>query len=104
MTSANVDELIAAERKRAAERIAKIRRAAAAEQRKVNAKVVDLLREEHSDLYEDLTARARNALESDRAARSRRAKSSSTRVISNDAPTHRLPDEPLGEVEGSWSA
>ena len=104
MTSANVDELIAAERKRAAERIAKIRRAAAAEQRKVNAKVVDLLREEHSDLYEDLTARARNALESDRAARSRRAKSSSTRVISNAAPMHRLPNEPLGEVEGSWSA
>ena len=104
MTSANVDELIAAERKRAAERIAKIRRAAAAEQRKVNDKVVDLLREEHSDLYEDLTARARNVLESDRAARSRRAKSSSTQVVSNAAPTHRLPDELLGEVEGSWSA
>lgn len=70
----HLDELIAAERKKANAKIAKLRRAAAVEQRKVDEKVVELLRERQSDLYERLAADARRALATEKDERSKRAK------------------------------
>ena len=75
-STTHLDELIAAERKKANARIAKLRRAAAVEQRKLDEKVVDLLRERQSDLYERLAAEARRALAAEKDERSKRAKGS----------------------------
>lgn len=72
----HLDELIAAERKRANERIGKLKRAAAAEKRKVDTRVVDLLRETEPDLYERLAREAAEALAAEKAKRSKRAKAS----------------------------
>jgi len=73
MSTTNLDELIEQERRRASERIAKLKRAAAAEQRKVHEKVVELLRERHADQYERLIAEAGLALAAEKDARSKRA-------------------------------
>ena len=58
----NLDELIEQERRRASERIAKLKRAAAAEQRRVDARVVELLREQKPDLYDRLAREAAEVL------------------------------------------
>lgn len=73
-TTTHLDDLIAAERKRANARIARLRRAAAAEQRKVDEKVVALLRDRHSEHYERLATEARRALATEKDQRSKRAK------------------------------
>ena len=83
----NLEELIAAERERANERIAKLKRAAAAEQRKVDARVVDLLRLTEPDLYERLAREAVDALAREKAKRSKRAK----------AAAEPSPAEPVGD-------
>lgn len=70
----NLDELIEQERRRASERIAKLKRAAAAEQRRVDARVVELLREQKPDLYDRLAREAAEVLAADKATRSSRAK------------------------------
>ena len=70
----NLDELIAAERAKAKARIAKLRAAAAAEQRKIDAKVIALLMEQEPDLYARLSGEARAALDAEKAERSRKAK------------------------------
>ncbi len=75
-STTHLDELIAAERKKANARIAKLRRAAAIEQRKVDEKVVGLLRERHADQYGRLAAEARRALDAEKDERSKRAKGS----------------------------
>ena len=61
-TTTHLDDLIAAERKKANARIAKLRRAVAAEQRKVDEKVLELLRERQFEHYERLATEARRAL------------------------------------------
>lgn len=73
-TTTNVDELIEQERRRASERIAKLKRAAAAEQHRVDAKVVELLKEQKNDLYDRLAREAEDALDAEKAKRSKRAK------------------------------
>lgn len=72
-TNTHLDELIKAERAKANAKIAQLRRAAAAEQRKVHEKVVELLRERHADQYERLVAEAGLALAAEKDARSKRA-------------------------------
>lgn len=57
-----LDAEIAKARKQAADRIAKLKRDAAAEQKKIDAKVIELLREQEPDLHERLTRAAVNAL------------------------------------------
>lgn len=69
-----LEALIAAEREKANARIAKLRREAAAEQRRVDAKVVELLRAQKKDLYDRLSTEARAALDAEKAERSARAK------------------------------
>lgn len=73
-TTTNLDELIEQERRRASERIAKLKRAAAAEQRRIDAKVIDLLRDEKPDLYDRFSREAADVQEAERAKRSSRAK------------------------------
>lgn len=73
-TTTNLDELIEQERRRASERIAKLKRAAATEQRRIDAKVIDLLRDERPDLYDRLSREAADVQEAERAKRSSRAK------------------------------
>ena len=85
----NLDELIEQERKRAAARIAKLKRVAAAEQRRIDAKVICLLREQQGDLYDLLAREAADALAAEKARRSSRAKaaaSTSTDVSAESAP------------------
>lgn len=89
----HLDELIAAERKRANERIAKLKRAAAAEQRKVDAKVVDLLRDQEPDLYGRLAREAGDTLVAEKAKRSKRAKASAE-------PTDPVPGEAAAQADG----
>lgn len=96
----NLDELIEAERKRAAERITKLRRAAAAEQRRIDERVVALLSEQKPDLYRRLEAEAANALAEEKAMRSSRAKKPASRTSSSSPLLDRpvLPaDEHAGE-------
>lgn len=76
----NLDDLIDAERKRASEKIAKLKRAAADEQRRVDERVVALLREDKPELYESLATRATDALAAEKAKRSRRAKAAASPV------------------------
>lgn len=84
----HLDELIAAERAKANARIAKLRRDAAAEQGKVDAKVVVLLAEQQPNLYARLSSEARAALDAEKAERSRKAKAKAA------APSA----EPVGEA------
>lgn len=72
--STNIDELIAQERRRTANRIAKLKRAAAAEQRRIDAKVVELLRDQHGDLYDRLTQLSAGYLRAERSKRAKRAR------------------------------
>lgn len=69
--TANLDAEIAKARKQAAERIAKLKREAAAEQKKIDAKVIELLREQEPALHERLS---RSAVEVLAAARTRNTK------------------------------
>lgn len=83
----NLEKLIKAERKKAAAKIAKLKRDAAAEQRKVDAKVVLLLREQKPDLYASLEGAARAALDAERAQRSRKAKRAATELAAETVST-----------------
>lgn len=88
-TNTTLDDLIEHERRRASERIAKLKRAAAAEQRRVNARVIELLREQEPDLYDQLSIEAREALVEEKSKRSSRAKKAtkpSSVLHQEDAP------------------
>ena len=74
----HLDELIAEERRKANARIAKLRKQAEAEQRRVDAEVIVLLRNQMPDVYERLTAEAADALAAEKAQRSSRAKKATT--------------------------
>ena len=95
--STHLDELIAAERAKANLRIAKLRKQAAEEQRKVDAKVVELLKELHRETYDEWAERARAALDAEKAERSRKAKASaaasSAEPVPEAADTHEHSEE-----------
>lgn len=84
--TSNLDELIEQERRRAAERIAKLKRAAAAEQKRVDARVIELLKAQKPDLYGRLSAEARAALDAEKASRSARAKGRTSTEQGDPAP------------------
>lgn len=87
-TTTNLDALIEQERRRGSERIAGLKRVAAAEQRRIDAKVINLLRDQDPDLYDQLTGEARDALAAEKARRSSRAKkvvAGSTTVVAGTA-------------------
>lgn len=74
MPMTNRDAEIAKTKKLANARIAKIKRAAAAEQRAIDEKVVELLREQDGFLYDRLAAEATDAFTKARELRSQRAR------------------------------
>ncbi|MCT2995280.1 hypothetical protein EFN10_03920 [Propionibacterium freudenreichii] len=101
--STHLDELIAAERAKANARIAKLKHDAAAEQRRVDAKVVEVLKEHHADVYDNLAAQVRELIAAEKAKRSAKAKratdSSASEPITQaaDAPEH------SEEVRQAWN-
>lgn len=99
----NLDELIAAERKRANERIAKLKRAAAAEKRRVDTRVVDLLRETEPDLYERLACEAGDALAAEKAKRSKRARASAEPSPVESVGDGGSPDDDAQETRQPWT-
>ncbi|WP_182141966.1 hypothetical protein [Schaalia sp. JY-X169] len=90
----HLDELIAAERAKANARIAKLKRDAAAEQRRVDARVVEVLKEHHVDVYDNLAAQARGLIAAAKAKRSAKAKRAAEEPAARpvapaaDAPEH----------------
>lgn len=101
--TSSLDELIEQERRRAAERIAKLKRAAVAEQRRIDARVVELLREQKPDLYNILAREATDALASEKEKRSRRArKASSPSPDVLDGAVSQVAEQ-VSEEETSWN-
>ncbi|MEZ2189418.1 hypothetical protein [Corynebacterium sp. CCM 9204] len=101
--TSNLDELIAAERAKANARIAKLRKQAAAEQRKVDTKVVELLKEHHRVSYEELVEQARAVLDAEKAERSRKAKASTAAISAEPASEVGNSSEKSDEVGQSWN-
>lgn len=98
-TTTNLDELIEQERRRASERITKLKRAAAAELRRIDGKVIDLLRDQSPDLYDRLSEEAADALEAEKAKRSRHAKNAASSSGSvNDGAASQTVDAEHEEV------
>ena len=99
----NLDDLIDAERKRAALKIAKLKRVAAEEQRRVDERVVPLLREDKPELYESLATRATDALAAEKAKRSLRAKTAASPVPTVLSPSVPQASEHAREEAASWN-
>ena len=76
--TAQLDAEIAKARKQAAERIAKLKREAAAEQKKIDAKVIDLLRGREPELYQGLVEEAMQILADGRGRSARTNRNSAT--------------------------
>lgn len=101
--STHLDELIAAERAKANARISKLRKQAEAEQRKIDAKVVELLKEQHRESYEKLVERASAALVAEKAERSRKAKSAVLRPAAQPVSEVADTTEQCEGVRQSWN-
>ena len=74
MPNTHLEAEIAKAKKQAADRIAKLKRAAAAEQRAIDAGVIALLRERYATIYQQLADESVDALVAARAKRSNRAR------------------------------
>ena len=77
---------IAKAKKQAAERIAKLKREAAAEQKKIDAKVIELLRDRQHDLYEGLVRDAMDALAAVKAKSSKGVRRAAPTIYSEQRP------------------
>lgn len=102
-TTTNLDELIDQERRRASERIAKLKRAAATEQRRIDEKVINLLRDQSPDLYDRLSEEAVDTLEAEKAKRSRRAKKAASSSGSANDWTASQSVDPEHEEAAPWN-
>lgn len=101
--STHLDELIAAERAKANARIAKLRKQAADEQRKVDERVAALLAEQKPDLYARLSDEARAALDAEKAERSRKSKATAATRSAEPAGEAAVADEHPEEVRHQWN-
>lgn len=99
----HLDELIKAEREKANKRIAKLRSAAATQQRKLDGKVVELLQKQKPDLYGRLADEARAALDAEKAERSRKAKASGVTGTEEPRARDAVADEHPEEVRHQWN-
>lgn len=102
-TTSNLDELIAAERAKANARIAKLKRDAAAEQRRVDAKVIEVLKEHHADVYDNLAAQARELIAAEKAKRSAKAKRAVEEPAAEPVTTTADTTEHSEEVSQPWN-
>ncbi|MGG5172433.1 hypothetical protein ACQR35_09690 [Pseudarthrobacter sp. J1738] len=96
MISTYLDAEIAKARKQASDRIAKLKRDAAAEQTKIDAKVIELLREQDTTVYERLSGEAVEILAA--------AKSKGSRTVRPSADTGSSAPTNLGEPGGTLGA
>lgn len=103
MTNSNLDKLIAAEREKANKRIAKLRKQAVDEQKRVDGKVVELLQAQKPDLYAGLADEARTALDAEKAERSRKAKASGVTGAEEPRTRDAVADEHPEEVRHQWN-
>lgn len=101
--STHLDELIAAERAKANARIAKLKRDAAAEQRRVDAKVVEVLKEHRADVYDNLAAQARELITAEKAKRSAKAKRAAEESAAEPVATTADTTEHSEEVRQPWN-
>ena len=85
--TAQLDAEIAKAKKQAAERIAKLKREAAAEQKKIDTKVIDLLRGRQPELYQGLVQEAMQALTEGRIRSTRTRRNTATTSSSLPSPT-----------------
>lgn len=99
----NLDELIAAERAKANARIAKLRRDAVTEQRRVDARVVVLLAEQNPELYAHLAGEACAALDAEKAERSRKSKATAAKRSVEPVPEAAETPEHGDEAGQSWN-
>lgn len=102
-TKNHLDALVAAERAKSNARIAKLKRDAAAEQRKVDAKVVELLQTESAELYQRLAKEARSILAAEKAKRSAKAKRAAEAPAAEPATEAVDPTEHSEEVRQPWN-
>ncbi|MEV4902938.1 hypothetical protein AB0K08_16570 [Citricoccus sp. NPDC055426] len=102
-TTTNLDALIEQERRRASERVTKLKRAVAAEQRRIDEKVIDLLRDQSPDLDDRLSEEAADALEAEKAKRSRRAKKAASSSGSVNDGTASQTVDPEHEKAAQWN-
>lgn len=98
MTNSSLDKLIAAEREKANKRIAKLRKQAVDEQKRVDGKVVELLQAQKPDLYAGLADEARTVLEAEKAERSRKAKAAAASGTGEPATGEPVAEEHREEV------
>lgn len=70
----NLNEQIELEKQKSKERIAKLRARARAQEKRINTKVVALLKKQHRDIYDQLADTASKELEAEKAKRSQRAR------------------------------
>lgn len=98
-----LDKLIEAERKKANARIAKLKRDAAAEQRKVDAKVVELLKEQKPELHARLESEAKALLAAEKAERSAKAKRMAEEPAAEPIATTADTPEHSEEVRQPWN-
>ena len=94
--TAHLDAEIAKARKQAAERIAKLKREAAAEQKKIDAKVIELLREQQPALHEGLARQAADVLAT--------AKAKSSNGVRRTAPTNSSEPTNIDDVRRGFGA
>lgn len=92
--SAHLDAEIAKARKQASDRIAKLKREAAAEQKKVDAKVIELLRTQEPTLHERLARQAVDALATGRA--------TNAKVVRRAAPKATLAPMSIDDARGAF--
>lgn len=94
--TAHLDAEIAKARKQAAERIAKLKREAAAEQQKIDAKVIELLRGQEPALHERLTRAAVEVLAA--------AKRTGSAGVRRTAPTSSSEPISIDDARGAFGA
>lgn len=98
-----LEKLIEAERKKAAAKIAKLKRDAAAEQRKVDSKVVELLKEQKPELHARLEGEAKSVLVAEKAERSAKARRAAEAPAAEPATEAVDPTEHSEEVRQPWN-
>ncbi|WFF32864.1 hypothetical protein FAM19024_002413 [Propionibacterium freudenreichii] len=101
--STNLDELIAAERAKVNAKIAKLKRQAESEQRKVDAKVVELLQAQSADLYTRFAKEAKVVLDAEKAKRSAKAKRAAEKPAAEPVSAAADTSEHNEEVRQPWN-
>lgn len=99
----NLDAEITKAKKQAAEKIAKLKRAAAAEQRRIDERVLDLLRTKKPEVYEQFVHDAKAVLDMEKAQRSTRAKKATPSSSNPPEDSAAESTDDNGKEQPSWN-